>query len=53
MNQTVLIILGVTVFTMTVVGVLIFFYALFDDLAGIPDAPVGDAMPLTPANDDV
>ncbi len=45
MNETLLIILGVAVFAMTLVAVLIFFYSLFDNLAGIPDAPVGDVPP--------
>lgn len=44
MNQTLLIVLGVTVFTMTVVGVLIYFYSLFERLAAgesvvAPSAP--------------
>ena len=33
MNETLLIVLGVSVFAMTVVAVLIYFYSLFDRLA--------------------
>ena len=38
MNQTLLIVLGVTVFTMTIVGVLIYFYSLVARLANVATA---------------
>lgn len=51
MSQTLLIVLGVTVFATTVVGVLIYFYALVARLAEGTSAPFGEAVPLRAAND--
>jgi hypothetical protein len=52
MNQTLLIALGVTVFAMTVVGVLIYFYALFATLAEGSNTSFAEAVPLRAANDE-
>ena len=41
MSQTLLILLGVTVFTVTVVGTLWYFYLLVLGLDGQPNRPVG------------
>ena len=41
MSETLLIFLGVTVFTVTVVGVLWYFYLLLVGMDGQPDRPVG------------
>ena len=51
MNQTLLIALGVTIFTMTIVGVLIYFYALFDRLAHVANASEADVVALRVIDD--
>lgn len=38
MNQAVLVVLGVAVFTVTIVGVLLYFFFLLEDLSGAADA---------------
>ena len=53
MSETLLIILGVTVFAMTIVGVLNYFYALLVGLDGGSDSPDSDAAPPGTGNADV
>jgi len=45
MSETLLILLGVTVFTMTFLGVLIYFYSLVIGLEEGSDLPDGGAAP--------
>ena len=53
MSETLLIILGVTVFAMTFLGVLIYFYSLVVGLDGGSDSPDGGAVPPGAGNGSV
>jgi len=53
MNQTLLIALGVSVFAMTVVAVLIYFYALVAGLAEAANAPAADIVPMRLIDDGI
>lgn len=53
MNQTLLIVLGVAVFTTTVVGVLIYFYTLVAGLAADANTPVAAVVPVRVVDDGI
>ena len=53
MNQTLLIVVGCTVFAMTVVAVLIYFYALVAGLAAASNAPAADVRPMRVSDDGI